>query len=438
MNVSLPSKRRSSVPSSIGTPFCAKKKTACEVLVLEELGASAGGQEVPLVHNGLQVPFIDISGLSKKPFPGNKVISLFSGAGGLDLGLEAAGFETAICIEIDADARETLRHNRPHWRIFEDESDRLAGDVRSITAQEIMEMAGLQYGEAALVVGGAPCQPFSNIGKKSGEQDPRNGDLFKEFVRVVRETGARAFLFENVTGITQARHLDVLNYMKQSFAGLGYGLTSIKLNAANYGVAQCRERFFLLGIQGIENPAFPLPTHAKSIESWKSFTQGFKVSFDVIPKSWVSLGQILKDLPSTVHTREDYAVMNVSEVIVERMKLINPGENFKVLPQHMLPNCWKTGKHQGQDTFGRLRLNEPSVTIRTAAYNPTKGKYIHPIYDRGLNTIEMAAIQSFPLEWHFKCVGRKKVTLVSAGRQIGNAVPPLLAQAIGLALKVQI
>jgi DNA (cytosine-5)-methyltransferase 1 len=435
MNVSLSSKRKSSVPPSIGAPFCAKKKTA--VLVLEELGASTG-QDVPFVHHGLQGPFIDISDLSKKPFPRNKVISLFSGAGGLDLGLEAAGFETAICIEIDADARETLRHNRPHWRIFEDESDRLAGDVRSITAQEIMQMAGLQYGEAALVVGGAPCQPFSNIGKKSGEQDPRNGDLFKEFVRVVRETGARAFLFENVTGITQARHLDVLNYMKQSFAGLGYGLTSIKLNAANYGVAQCRERFFLLGIQGVENPAFPLPTHAKSLDAWNSFIQGFEVPFDGVPESWVSLGQILKNLPSTVHTREDYAVMNVSEVIIERMKLIKPGENFKVLPQHMLPNCWKTGKHQGQDTFGRLRLNEPSVTIRTATYNPTKGKYIHPIYDRGLNTIEMAAIQSFPLEWYFKCVGRKKVTLVSAGRQIGNAVPPLLAQAIGLALKVQI
>jgi DNA (cytosine-5)-methyltransferase 1 len=437
MNVRLSSQRKSSTSASVGTVFAAKKKSLCEVLVSKAaLPVTCPGAAI--FHHGLQVPFIDIRNVSKQAFLGNKIISLFTGAGGLDLGLEAAGFETAICIEIDADSRATLRYNRPDWPIFEDESNRMAGDIRSITAKEIMQMAGLEYGEAALVVGGAPCQPFSNIGKKSGEHDPRNGDLFKEFVRVVRETGARAFLFENVTGITQSRHLDVLNYMKQSFAGLGYGLTSIKLNAANYGVAQCRERFFLLGIQGVDRPAFPLPTHIKSIENWYSFIKGFDLPLDYLPKYWVSIGRILKDLPTTVHERDDYAVMNVSDVIIERMKLIQPGENFKVLPLHMLPNCWKTGKHQGQDTFGRLKLNEPSVTIRTAAYNPTKGKYIHPIHNRGLNTVEMAAFQSFPLEWHFKCVGRKKVTLVSAGRQIGNAVPPLLAQAIGLALKIQI
>jgi len=102
------------------------------------------------------------------------------------------------------------------------------------------------------------------------------------------------------------------------------------------------------------------------------------------------------------------------------------------------PKCWQSGKHQGNDTFGRLISNLPSVTIRTAAYNPAKGMYIHPFENRGLSTIEMAALQSFPYNWSFKVKGREKVTLVSGGKQIGNAVPPGLANALGLAIKQQI
>ena len=127
--------------------------------------------------------------------------------------------------------------------------------------------------------------------------------------------------------------------------------------------------------------------------------------------------------------------MNISQVVQDRMALIRQGQNFKVLPMDMRPNCWKEGRHQGQDTFGRLRADRPSVTIRTAAYNPAKGMYIHPYENRGLSSHEMAALQSFPPEWEFKCEGMKKVTLVSVGKQIGNAVPPLMAKAIGLAVR---
>jgi DNA (cytosine-5)-methyltransferase 1 len=120
------------------------------------------------------------------------------------------------------------------------------------------------------------------------------------------------------------------------------------------------------------------------------------------------------------------------------MTYIKQGENFKVLPMELRPECWKTGKHQGNDTFGRMIADITSCTIRTAAYNPAKGQYIHPFENRGLSTVEMAALQSFPLNWYFRCKGSNKVTLVSGGRQIGNAVPPLLAQALGAAIKKQI
>ncbi len=370
-------------------------------------------------------------------FP-RKCISLFSGAGGFDIGIEEAGFETVACVEIDADCRETLNHNRPKWKLFDDNQGRIAGDIRSISPKDILKLASLSKGETGLVIGGAPCQPFSNIGKKQGVKDEKNGDLFLEFVKIVKGVSPQSFIFENVAGITQAKHKHVINYMKEQFAGLGYGISCSVLNAADYGVAQTRKRFFLIGIKDVENPAFPLPTHCISLSGWEKFASKLDFKPDFIPKQWLTIADRFSLLNDDISCRPDYAVMNISQKVLDRMKYIGPGENFKVLPMDMRPNCWKNGKHQGQDTFGRLKINHPSVTLRTAAYNPSKGRYIHPTEDRGLNTIEMATIQGFPSDWCFRCKGRTQITLVSAGRQIGNAVPPPLAKSLGEAIKRQL
>lgn len=388
--------------------------------------------------------------ISRKNTWGNshklKAISLFTGAGGLDIGLEEAGFQTIACVENDINCIATLKHNRPGWKVFEStvkiekgvQKKRAAGDIKEIEPEELLEFAGLTKGEAALVVGGAPCQPFSNIGKKEGRNDSKNGDLFLEFVRMVKGIQPRAFLFENVAGITQQKHSEVLNYMIDSFSGSGYALSYSILNAANYGVAQKRERFFLIGIKGMSTPAFPIPTHFKDKNNYNSFVKELNPGCKVKYKPWTTVRDVLLSLPEEYYERPDYAVMNISEKVIERMKLIKEGENFKALPLTMRPDCWKNGKHQGQDTFGRLNADQPSVTIRTAAYNPAKGMYIHPFENRGLNTIEMAALQGFPYDWSFRCSGREKITLVSGGRQIGNAVPPPLANAMGLAIRKQL
>lgn len=386
--------------------------------------------DFPFGKNGLQFP----------------VVSLFTGAGGLDIGLEQAGFHTAVCVEYDEDCRETLRFNRPEWKLFEEGvrmekgkiKTRIPGDIRDIDVNELLALAGLKKGNVSLVVGGAPCQPFSNIGKKLGKNDEKNGDLFLEFVRMVKGIQPEAFIFENVVGITQEKHSDVISYMVDKFKGLGYGISYTVLNAANYGVPQRRERFFLIGINGIENPAFPFPTHFKDEKHYDSFIKDLEVFPIHEFKKWVSVKDAFKKILKNSERRCDYALMNIADFVVERMKHIKQGQNFKALPMNMRPNCWKTGKHQGNDTFGRLIADLPSVTIRTAAYNPAKGMYIHPFENRGLSTIEMAAIQSFPFDWYFKTKGREKVTLVSGGKQIGNAVPPLLAQALGAAIKKQI
>lgn len=391
--------------------------------------------------------YLDISdfpfGKNGMQFP---VVSLFTGAGGLDIGLEEAGFRTAVCVEYDEDCRETLRFNRPEWKLFEDGTKtekgkiktRIPGDIRDIEVNELLNFAGLKKGEASLVIGGAPCQPFSNIGKKLGKNDEKNGDLFLEFVRMVKGIQPQAFIFENVVGITQDKHSDVISYMVDKFKGLGYGISYTVLNAANYGVPQRRERFFLIGIKGVENPSFPFPTHFKDLKHYDSFIKDFEVFPIRKFQKWVSVKQAFKKIFKNSEKRIDYAVMNIADFVIERMKHINQGQNFKALPMDMRPDCWKSGKHQGNDTFGRLIADLPSVTIRTAAYNPAKGMYIHPFENRGLSTVEMATLQSFPFDWYFKTKGRERVTLVSGGKQIGNAVPPLLAQALGAAIKKQL
>lgn len=365
-----------------------------------------------------------------------KIISLFTGAGGMEIGLEAAGFETAVCVEIDANCRATLKANRPEWKIFEDDKNRIPGDIREITAKELLKFAELKVGEASLVTGGAPCQPFSNIGKKQGKNDEKNGDLFLEFVRIVKETRPKAFIFENVAGIAQNKHKDVIEYMQEQFDGLGYGISFDILNAADYGVPQLRKRFIMIGILG-RKPAFPFPTHKKDKNDWDKYHSQFDNHPLHPPSYWVSVESAFKKLKARDFDRPDCLGMKHSLEMVKRMSLIKQGENFKVLPMNLRPDCWKSGKHQGQDTFGRIESEKPSPTIRTAAYNPTKGKYIHPFEDRGLNTLEMASLQSFPTSWEFKTESGKP-SMVGIGRQIGNAVPPLLALALGKAIAIQI
>lgn len=366
-----------------------------------------------------------------------KVISLFTGAGGLDIGLEKAGFETAACVEIDEDCKETLRRNRPNWKIVEGGS---SGDVRDVSVEEILNATGIRVGEASIVTGGAPCQPFSNIGKREGIQDSKNGgDLFQEFVRIVTGVMPKAFIFENVVGITQHKHIEVLNYMKSCLRNSGYSITFKVMNAADYGVAQKRNRFILIGLRGDHVPALPMQTHFKSQDQYVESCFQFGISpYPNKANYWTSVGEAFRSINGWSENRDDNVVMNISDIVRKRMEHIGPGENFHVLPMEMRPKCWQNGKHQGQDTFGRLRLDEPSVTIRTAAYNPAKGRYIHPTENRGLNSMEMAALQGFPRDWHFYSAKYPKITLVSAGRQIGNAVPPPLGEAIGRALNFQL
>lgn len=341
------------------------------------------------------------------------LISLFTGAGGLDLGLEESGFQLRVCIENDKWCTETLKENKPNLPIINE-------DINDVSAREILEKAGLRVGETVLLSAGPPCQSFSMLGKKGGTNDPRGKLLFKT-IDLIRDIKPLVFLVENVEGLGTMQKGKILKEAVKLFNFNNYEVNYEVLNAANYGVPQKRKRVFILGYRKEKRLSFPegLYGNKKNVEN---------------VKNWSTVEETLEKLYSHAGwaERSDNKGFRHSKEMVERMKMIEPGKNFKILPMHMRPKCWKNGKHQGADTFGRMKAGEPALTIRTSAYNPTKGRYIHPWENRGLTTLEMAALQTFPYEYRFKG------PLVEIGKQIGNAVPPLLAKCIGESIIEQI
>ena len=203
-------------------------------------------------------------------------ISLFSGAMGLDLGLEAAGIATALCIEIDKASCKTVRANRPQLPLLE-------GDIRGISAEQALATAGLHKDAVFLICGGPPCQSFSTAGRRQSIGDPR-GSLFRDFVRFIEEIRPPYFLMENVRGILSAaikhRPLEqrgdqalplepaeelgsALSVILGEFARIGYTVNYKLVKAAEYGVPQIRERVIFLGSRDGQRIPFPRPTHAK-------------------------------------------------------------------------------------------------------------------------------------------------------------------------------
>ncbi len=199
-----------------------------------------------------------------------RVLSLYTGAGGLDLGFEAAGFETAAAVEVDPEAVATLRHNRG-WPVL----DR---DVHTISSRELLEAAGLAEGEADALIGGPPCQPFSKSGYwASGDtlrlDDPRAGTL-GAYLRVLRDALPKTFLLENVPGLAYRAKSEGLELIERTIheinrdRGVSYSLSIAKLNAAGFGVPQIRERVFVIGARDGKDFVFPEPTRALPATAW--------------------------------------------------------------------------------------------------------------------------------------------------------------------------
>jgi DNA (cytosine-5)-methyltransferase 1 len=239
-----------------------------------------------------------------------KIISLFSGAGGMDIGFEKAGFEVSVAVEYDASCCSTLRKNRPNTPVIE-------GDISVLKTSDILKVAGLEVLEAGLVIGGPPCQSFSLAGKRLGMDEPR-GKLVIDFIRIVREALPIGFVMENVKGMANWHKGEALeaieNALKEPIYFKGknykYNIQHKILNAVDFGVPQHRERIFLVGNRIEKEFIFPKPTHGKV------GNQG--VLFDGEMKKYSSVTDAISGLPMADEPSD--MAKRVSETIKGRIE----------------------------------------------------------------------------------------------------------------------
>ena len=331
-----------------------------------------------------------------RPIRPYRSIELFAGAGGLALGLERAGFDSVALNELNRDACETLRKNRPDWNVLE-------GDV---SRQDFRRHAGIDF-----VSGGFPCQAFSYAGHRAGFEDAR-GTLFFEFARVIRETRPKVFLGENVRGLLTHDGGRTIEVIRSVIADLGYTLVEPHvLKAIFYRVPQKRERLALVGIRNDLAPLanFKWPAPAQRVYTVRdAFKKGALFGCDVPPS------------PGVMYPKRK------TEIIAR----VPPGGYWRDLPDDLQRELLKGSYHLdgGKTGIGRrLSWDEPSLTLTCAPAQNQTGR-CHPAETRPLTVREYARIQTFPDDWTF--FG----STMSQYRQIGNAVPVNLAEALGRSL----
>lgn len=354
-------------------------------------------------------------------------ITFFAGAGGLDMGIHQAGFDIKMSVEIEPKYCETLRTNHPDWNVIQ-------GDIMDYDRERVLQDANIGPNEEIdLIVGGSPCQSFSTSGKRKSFDDPRGMAMLK-YAELVEELQPKVFLLENVKGLlsaalqhrpleTRGKDKEPLKDEEKPGSALAFLLRKFRsytidvhtVNAADYGVAQKRERVFIIGIRkDIEEEfIFPSPTHGKDDEN-------------LLP--WRTVEEILSEL----HEKEtEHHYVNYSEERLKYMKMIpKGGGNWRDLPSEVVKDAMKGAYNSGGGKVGffrRLKLNEPAPTLLTSPHQKSTNLG-HPLEDRPLSIEEYLCIQGFPLDY------RITGTINDQYTQIGNAVPVKLAYTLGKAI----
>jgi DNA (cytosine-5)-methyltransferase 1 len=340
-------------------------------------------------------------------------ISLFSGVGGLDLGVSRAGFDIRAAVEFDRDSAASLRANHFRGRpeaVFE-------RSVVGLATGEILERASLRVGEAALVVGGPPCTPFSKSGywleyKRTGN-DP-DASLLDEFARVAVEAMPRAILMENVWSLAYNNHNTVpLSRLTSRLEGAGYRIRWAVLNAADFGVPQLRKRMILYATLGQEPPPLPMPTHS----GWTETKRRFDAS--LIP--YVTSRDAIGDLEDRADLAERDELVNGQYGAL--LPDIPPGDNYLYYTDKRgYPEPKFRWRSRYWTFLLKLDPERPSTTIQSQP-----GPYVGPFHwnSRRLRQLETKRLQTFPDDYIVVAKGRR-----SWQHQLGNAVPPLLAEIV--------
>ena len=359
----------------------------------------------------------DVDGIhvetGKSPIP---YISLFSGAGGFDLGLEAVGFEARACVDIDYHSSRTLAFNRSLGRrtglhTFLNNAVVLNQGLAEISPSRLLRASRLAPGEVPLVVGGPPCQSFSVFGGRKGMDDPR-GLLWREFARIVRTLRPRAFLFENVAGLLT---VDGGKPYSQIFDGLSnkggdpeYRVSAHLIDAAHFGVPQFRTRLFIFGSRdGVTVPK-PQSTHVvdwprTSLVTDQSPNNETLLKCPTVKDFLHGLPAISPDLWMPNHVGRRH-----STAIIDRYQTLTYGQR------------------DPKTRVNKLHPDRPSYTIIVGSDKGGGKGHVHPYEPREVTPRESARAQTFPDTWWLSGTSRHPI------RQVGNAIPPILGAAVGL------
>ena len=346
-------------------------------------------------------------------------LSFFSGAMGLDLGIEKAGFDIRLACEFDKYCRQTIALNKPNIALI--------GDINCYTASEILEYAGLSKNDDVdLIIGGPPCQAFSTAGKRNGFNDDR-GNAFLTFLSIALEIRPKYFVIENVRGLLScpmkhrphemrgAEYPDLaldelpggaLNFVLSVIEKSGYSYSFNLYNAANFGTPQVRERVVIVCSRDGSKPPFLLPTHSEDGKSGL--------------KKWRTFRQTTKGLTDCHH-------INFPEKRLRYYRMLKEGENWRSLPEDLQREALGKSYFAGGGKTGflrRLAWDKPAPTLVTHPAMPATD-LAHPEEDRPLSIEEYKRLQEFPDDWILAG------PLVEQYKQIGNAVPASLGVAIG-------
>lgn len=349
---------------------------------------------------------------AKKGTVGPRTVDVFSGCGGLSLGLRRAGLEVVAAVELDPGSAETYRANHQGTKL-------LVKDIRSVTGPALLKAA---RGPVSVVVGCAPCQGFSSLTAKYRREDDRN-ELVLEMSRIIRELRPAVVMMENVPGLV-TRGEKIFQKFLRSLRGAGYRCDYRIVQMADFGVPQYRRRLVLLGGLGFRVP-FPAPTHARvpgtgsGLTAWRTVRSsiGQLRAPVTLLRSWPRGG------PDACGW---HVVRDLQPQTKKRLRAAVPGKTWVSTRESLRPRC-----HQGYEgftnTYGRMSWDAVSPTITTGCTTPCRGRFGHP--DRRRFTIsvrEAAHLQTFPKEYAFKTDEMEAVC-----DMIGNAVPPAFGEAVG-------
>ena len=353
-------------------------------------------------------------------------VDLCAGAGGLTLGMRQAGFKVQVAVEINQYAAQTYSANFPNVHLIED-------DLCKVSAETLDEKLGENGQSIAVLVGGLPCQGFSESNRRTRNRTNPKNHLYKEFLKVLRDLSPRWFVMENVAGIATLESGGFLRRMVRAFRATGYKTTCHILNAADFGIPQVRRRAFLVGNRLGIDFKMPIPT----LNDHEQLTVRDAISDLPILRNGSARDvrnyrmefESSSDFAQSLRLRKSESVTgNVvsrnTERVVARYKHIRPGENWRSIPTNMMDNYTELKRcHTG--IYHRLSWDEPSKVIG----NFRKNMLIHPSQQRGLSIREAARLQSFPDSHTF--LG----PLNDRQQQVGDAVPPFLAKAVAIAVK---